>query len=376
MEMAGGENEHEESDNDEDDDGDSDNESICEEPAYDDGEEESDQDEEDDNIDVPARQPARKSARVPARVPARQPAIEPASKAAQEPDGTDEESSSDDDEEPTLELTTSAEPRVRITKSGEEKYWMEHSRKKVVSCAPSKSKKFILYLPLTPDNMGSKHMIDTDLNLQELALKHGGPESYSKEMSSIFNQHHRKAKSQLNRSIVLGLTRPMSEFQMAHNVMSGKAGPMALDPSIAHLETIANLVALFDSDHLYTDEKVHLSWVGLFASGTVYGCNRAGVNDTLDMMVDVDYEAHARYEMISRLSCQGWRHGYTPQILAVRSKEFRRVRKLVRLDRLNNLKAAEAKRLNTTVNADDEEQRQQALGSGGLADTTDEEDGF
>ena len=115
---------------------------------------------------------------------------------------------------------------------------------------------------------------------------------------------------------------------------------------------------------------------GTFASGVVYGCKRAGALDTLDMMVDVDFEAHARYEMVSRLTCQGFRHGYTAEVLARRSQEFRKIRKLVRLDRLNNLKAAEAKRQRTGIDAATEERRQQALGSGGLADTTDEEDGF
>ena len=151
---------------------------------------------------------------------------------------------------------------------------------------------------------------------------------------------------------------------------------MKLNPQLAHLETIENLRSLFNSDQLYTDEKVHNLWVGLFASGIVYGCKRAGATDTLDMVIDVDYETHARFEMISRLSCQGWRHGYTAEIMAERSKEFRKVRKLVRLDRLNNLKAAEAKRLNTSMDAVGEERRQQALGSGGLADTIDDENGF
>ena len=96
----------------------------------------------------------------------------------------------------------------------------------------------------------------------------------------------------------------------------------------------------------------------------------------MDRMIDVDYEAHARYEMVSRLTCQGWRHGYTADVMAQRSNGFRKIRKLVRLDRLNNLKAAEATRLNTSIDAVGEERRQQALGSGGLADTTDDEDGF
>jgi hypothetical protein len=151
---------------------------------------------------------------------------------------------------------------------------------------------------------------------------------------------------------------------------------MTLHPSLSHLGSIENLRQLFFSEKLYTDEKVHERWVGLFASGVVYGCKRAGPKDTLDQMVDVDYEAHARYEMYSRLSHQGWKKGYTADALAERSAEFRKIRKLVRKDRLKNLKAAEAKRLNHVVDEDADVCRAQTLGSGGLADTTDEEDDF
>jgi hypothetical protein len=219
-------------------------------------------------------------------------------------------------------------------------------------------------------------MITEDINLQELALRKGGPEEYSKARAKCFHDHYRKAKSQLNRSIVLNLTKNLGPFQMASNVMHGVDGPMTLHHSLSHLGTIEELRQLFYSDKLYLDDKVHKLWVGLFASGVVYGCKRAGPKDTLDLMVDVDYEAHARYEMYSRLSCQGWKYGYTADALAERSANFRKVRKLVRLDRLNNLKTAEANRLNLGADADAEDDRAQALGSGGLADTTDDEDDF
>ena len=130
------------------------------------------------------------------------------------------------------------------------------------------------------------------------------------------------------------------------------------------------------SDHLYTDTKVHAKWAGFFASGQVYGCKRSLARDTLDKMIDINYEAHARYEMWSRLSCQGWRHGYKKENLKERSAGFRKFRKLVRIDRMQNLQAAEAGRLKVTVENDTEESRRQALESGALADTTDEEDDF
>ena len=156
--------------------------------------------------------------------------------------------------------------------------------------------------------------------------------------------------------------------------MSGKAGPMVLVPELSHLGSIQALIDLLNSDKLYTDEKVHNLWAGVFASGHVYGCKRAGPRDTLDMLLDVDYEAHARYEMMSRLSCQGWKHGYTAKDLSERSAGFRKVRKLVRVDRSKNLEAAEKKRLFAVLDADADEARALALGSGGLADTTDEDD--
>jgi hypothetical protein len=134
---------------------------------------------------------------------------------------------------------------------------------------------------------------------------------------------------------------------------------------------------LFESDHLYTDEKVHKMWVGVFASGTPYGCKPAmGAQDTLDMMLDVDFEAHARFEFASRLKYQGVIHGYAAEDLVQRSEGFRAIRKLVRLDRRNNLQAAEEKRLGTAVGMNDNELRAQELASGGLADTTDEDDDY
>ena len=178
----------------------------------------------------------------------------------------------------------------------------------------------------------------------------------------------------MNRSIVLNLTHPESPYCMVTNVMSGKKGPMTLSAETSHLGSVTALQELFRSDHLYTDSKVHALWVGLFASGTIYGCKRAAPKDKLDSMVDIDYEAHARYEMISRLSCQGWRHGYTPAILAQRAQEFRQIRKLVRVDRLQNLAKAEANRLQLSQQDDNDASQIQALGSGGLADTTDEDD--
>jgi hypothetical protein len=211
-----------------------------------------------------------------------------------------------EDNDPEVSLQTDTySTRHRITTSGEDKYWMVNTRKLVADCAPSTTKKFILYLPLSPINTGSSLMIEDDINLQELALTRGGPEKYSTDRAFCFNQHHRKAKAQLNRSIVLNLSLPSSPYLLATNVMSGKHGPMTLNPALSHLQNIAGLQKLLGSDALYCDDKAHLIWVGLFAAGVVFGMSRAGPQDTLDKIIDIDYEAHARYEMISRLGHQG-----------------------------------------------------------------------
>jgi hypothetical protein len=283
-----------------------------------------------------------------------------------------------DAEPPTLKITnesSSTKTRRRITKGGEDKYWMSATREAVRDCRPNRNKAFILYLPQTPDNTGSKMIIESDIQLQELALTRGGVQQYSKEKASLFNEHHRKAKTQLNRSLVLALTTD-GPFQIAMNVRNGKNGPMMLHPDFSHLVDVPGLRALLNSDKLYCDDKVHRLWVELFQSGLVSGTKRVGPRETLDTILDVNYEAHARYEMILRLGYQGYKQGYTATASAERSAGFRLVRKLVRKDRINNLKAAEEKRLSMVTAADDDVSRSQALASGALADTTDEEDNF
>jgi hypothetical protein len=265
---------------------------------------------------------------------------------------------------------------MRITSAGEDKYWMATTRKRVSDATPSTDKTFILYIPLSPASYGSNLLIESDINLQEMALTRGGPAQYALDRAFMFNQNHRKAKAQLNRSLVVGLTAPNSPYMIALNVMDGRKGTMTLNPELEHLVDIEGLQQLLNSNCLYKDEKMHKLWVGLFASGVVFGMRRANSKDTLDKMIDIDYETHARYEMISRLSCQGFRHGYKAEDLAERARGFRKIRKKVRKDRLNNLKAAEAKRLVSLNDATRGESRTLALGSGGLDDTTDEDDDF
>jgi hypothetical protein len=283
------------------------------------------------------------------------------------------------EDEPVLKKPTKHHPatttRRRIIKGGEDKYWLSSTREAVRNHAPNSQKEFILYLPSTPEHFGAKIHIEGDLQLKQLALTRGGTEQYSKEKADFFNKHHRKAKAQLNRSLVLGFATE-GEFQMAMNVQCGKNGPMQLHPRVEHLETVEALRNLLNSDALYTDPIVHRLWVGLFQSGIVEGTKRVSPKVKLDEIVDVDYEAHARFELISRMSYQGYKHGYTAAARTARSAGFRQVRKLVRKDRINNLEAAEVKRLSLVTDVDGELSRTQALTTGGLADTTDEEDDF
>jgi hypothetical protein len=243
------------------------------------------------------------------------------------------------DNEPALKTPPPNTNRT-VSKNGEDKFWLVLVRKMVADMSPQDKKPFILYLAVLPVNTGARTLIDSNLQLRQLAVTRGGMDAYSKAKAPLFNLHWRKAKAQLNRSIVLALTSDTSPFQMACNVMHGKAGPMRLHGDLSHLGDIETLVALLSSDGLYKDPKVHALWVGMFSSGMIYGSSKALPTLKLDEIVDVNYEAHARYEMVSRLSYQGFRHGSTAAELAERAVGFRKIRKLVRIDRLNNLKEA------------------------------------
>jgi hypothetical protein len=264
--------------------------------------------------------------------------------------------------------------RVRIAKHGEQKYWMTNTRKFVQDALPYAKKRFILYVAQSPVETDSSIMLERDPNLQEMAVRRGGVKAYALAKAQLFNLHHKKAKTQLNRSIVLGLTTDLSDYQIAVNVMNGKDGPMRLHESMSHLPDIAALIDLFNSDRLYTDSVLHAKWVGLFTSGVIYGMQSVPPTTKLVDVIDINYEAHARYEMVSRLSYQGFHHSYKHSDLADRAKGFRLIRKKVRRDRLQHLAAAEEKRLAGVRVEDGDANRQLELGSGGLADTSDEED--
>jgi hypothetical protein len=293
---------------------------------------------------------------------------------ASDDDGSIGGSANETEIRPVLKAADAVQTRVRIQKNGEDKYWMTRTRQMVANCAPSASKKFVLYLPQTPQNSGSKVLIEADLNLQEYAVSRGGADKYSNSKAKFFNYHHRKAKTQLNRSIVMGFSKEDGEFQLVHNVMNGRDGPMKLHDHIGHIESVEALRNILKSDKLYTDPVLHKYWVGLFASNLVYGSRKADIKDSLDDIIDINYEAHARFEMYLRLSYQGYTHGYKKKDLQDKAAEFRQFRKLVRRDRLNNLAAAEEIRLRSVLEADVTASRAQALESGGLADTTDDED--
>ena len=94
---------------------------------------------------------------------------------------------------------------------------------------------------------------------------------------------------------------------------------------------------LIGSPLLHTDPAVHKLWVGAHASGQVHGATPRDGLQRLDSFLSINYEAHGRLETTQRLKHQGFRHGSTPSCLNLQAQEFKKMRKLVREDRRNNL---------------------------------------
>ena len=199
------------------------------------------------------------------------------------------------------------------------------------------TKQFALFCPLLPAHHGALEMIKNTPQLAMLAVSRGGPLAYAKCMMKTFWLHHRKAKTQYNRSICDGFLANGAKFSIATNVLSSSEGPMALAPCLAHLGGIPGLVDLLQGHKLYADATFYKMWVGFHASGALYGGLRHPASSSLESMVDVNYDAYARLELIDRLSCQAFRHGHTAPYLAKRAEMFRKIRKNVRKDRLENL---------------------------------------
>ena len=241
---------------------------------------------------------------------------------------------------PRLGSSSSDEARRTVTRAGETRAWTIFVRRVVGNPAPAQNgttKQFALFCPLLPAHHGALEMIRNTPQLAMLAVSKGGPLAYAKRMMKTFWLHHRKSKTQYNRSTCDGFLANGAKFSIATNVLSSCEGPMALAPCLAHLGGIPGLVDLLQGHKLYADATFHKIWVGFHASGALYGGLRHPASSGLASMVDVNYDAYARLELIDRLSCQAFRHGHTAPYLAKRAEMFRKIRKNVRKDRLENL---------------------------------------
>ena len=148
---------------------------------------------------------------------------------------------------------------------------------------------------------------------------------------------------------------------------------MQLSPALAHLGDTAALSELIGSGQMHTDPALFKLWRGAHASGDIYGTKKQPAAKPLDSFLSVNYDARARLECVQRLSYQGFRHGHTPPYLADQATKFRKMRKLVRADRLENLADAEELRMEGLPSTEAEQDAQDMLNSGALADTTEDE---
>lgn len=229
-----------------------------------------------------------------------------------------------------------------------------------------------MYLPVQPAHFGPEMLISLNPPLQEQALDRGGSRAYAMRICNLFHQHWRKAKAQYNRTLALALFAESSPHCIAYNVLNGSNGPMKLPPATAHLGSTDALMNLIGSPDLYTDPAVHRLWVGAHASGKVYGAVLRDAAERLDAFLSINYEAHGRLEAVQRLKYQGFRHGSTPSYLALQAQEFKRMRKIVRRDRRNNLDRAEAQRISELPELQVDQDFEDALNSGWAGDTSDE----
>jgi hypothetical protein len=150
---------------------------------------------------------------------------------------------------------------------------------------------------------------------------------------------------------------------------------MKLPPATAHLGSTDALMNLIGSPMLHADPAVHKFWVGAHASGEVYGATPRDGLERLGAFLSINYEAHGRLETTQRLKHQGFRHGSTPSHLALQAQEFKKMRKLVRHDRRNNLDQAETERVAELPQNQEEQDAIDALYSGWAGETSDESDG-
>ena len=263
----------------------------------------------------------------------------PPEDAAEDAASEDEDAIETEDEDirPRLKAPRNDQVLRTMSAAGATRAWMVFVRNMVGNPEPGDNKHFGLFQPLVPIHHGALEMIQRTPQLGMLAVNHGGPTNYAKKMSKTFWLHFRKGRTQYNKSICGGFLADDAPHALAVNALSAVNGPMALAPATSHLGSIAALVALLRGPNLHADPIVHKLWVDLHASGSLYGGSAHSKHSNLAEMVDVNYDAYARLELVNRLSYQGYRHGHTAAYLQGRADDYRQIRKMVRLDRQHNL---------------------------------------
>lgn len=181
---------------------------------------------------------------------------------------------------------------------------MVQTRRWVNNSAPTEGHGCALYLELLPEHSAPLRLIRMCRPLQELAVNAGGNEAYAKKMSKFFHHHRRKARAQYNKSLCQALFDSESPFCIAYNVLKACDEPPALSGAMGHFESIEALRECITSDEVYKDEKLFKLWVGLHASGRLYGASKRSINDSLVEYMSINYEAHCRLEASQRLSRQ------------------------------------------------------------------------
>jgi hypothetical protein len=278
---------------------------------------------------------------------------------------------------PTLRECDRTPPNMQrlMTRNGEARLVMVLTRRWISNATPeAPGRGCAMYLPAQPSYFGAEMLIQDNPALKELALTRGGDREYATKISKLFHKHRRKAKAQYNRSLALALFTEGGPHCIAYNVLKGGNGGMKLSPATAHLGSTDALMNLIGSPMLYTDPAVHKLWVGAHASGEVYGATPRDGLERLDAFLSINYEAHGRLETTQRLKYQGFRHGSTPSYLALQAQEFKKMRKLVRHDRRNNLDQAETERVAELPQNQEEQDAIDALNSGWAGETSDESD--
>ena len=187
---------------------------------------------------------------------------------------------------------------------GEKRVWMNCTRRWVNNSMPTDDPGCALYLELRPPHAAPLRLIKRSPALQNLALENGGNEEYAKKMAATFHFHRRKARAQYNRSLCEALFTKGSPHCIAYNILSAEGGPPTLAKSTEHLGSTEALRERIVSDSMYADDKLFSLWVGLHASGALYGSKQRGRTENIASYLSVNYDSHCRLEAYQRMSHQ------------------------------------------------------------------------